>query len=50
MHEIVHSLHKSKELVVIIKLDYEKAYANIDFLIEILSVEVLGMSGVNGLG
>jgi hypothetical protein len=39
-HEVIHSLHKSKELGVIIKLDYEKAYdrVNLDFLFEILRV------------
>jgi hypothetical protein len=38
VHEIVHSIHKSKEPGVILKLDYEKAYnrVNIDFLLEIL--------------
>jgi hypothetical protein len=37
-HEIVHSLHRTKEPWVIIKLDYEKAYGrlNLDFLFEIL--------------
>jgi hypothetical protein len=37
-HEIVHSIHKSKEPGVIIKLDYEKTYdrVNLDFLMEIL--------------
>jgi hypothetical protein len=37
-HEIVHSLHRTKEPGVIIKLDYEKAYGrlNLDFLFEIL--------------
>jgi hypothetical protein len=35
---IVHSVHKSKEPGVILKLDYEKAYdkINIEFLLEIL--------------
>jgi hypothetical protein len=43
-HEIVHSLHKSKEPKVIIKLDYQKAYdrVNIDFLMEILKGTVFG--------
>ena len=37
-HEIVHSVHSSKEPGVIIKLDYEKAYdrVNWDFLFEVL--------------
>jgi hypothetical protein len=37
-HEIVHSIHKTKEPSVIIKPDYEKAYdrVNLDFLLEIL--------------
>jgi hypothetical protein len=38
-HEVVHSLHRTKEPGVIIKLDYEKAYdrVNLDFLFEVLS-------------
>ena len=38
-HEIVHSVHSSKEPGVIIKLDYEKAYdrVNWDFLFEVLN-------------
>jgi hypothetical protein len=37
-HEVVHSLHKSKEPRVVIKLDYKKAYGrvNLDFLFEVL--------------
>jgi hypothetical protein len=37
-HEVVHSLHKSKEPGVVIKLDYKKAYdrVNLDFLFEVL--------------
>jgi hypothetical protein len=43
-HEIVHSIHKSKEPGVILKLDYEKAYdrINIDFLLEILETRGFG--------
>jgi hypothetical protein len=39
-HEIVHSIHRSKELGVILKLDFKKAYdrVNIDFMLEILRV------------
>jgi hypothetical protein len=38
VHKIVHSIHKSKESRVIIKLDYEKTYdmMNLDFLMETL--------------
>jgi hypothetical protein len=44
-HERVHSIHKTKEPGVIIKLDYEKAYdrVNLEFLLEIL--ESRGFSG-----
>jgi hypothetical protein len=43
-HEVVHSVHKSKEPGVIIKLDYEKVYdrVNIDFLLEILTTKGFG--------
>jgi hypothetical protein len=43
--EIVHSIHKAKEIGVIIKLDYEKVYdrVNLEFLLEIL--ESRGFSG-----
>jgi hypothetical protein len=36
-HEIIHSIHRSKEPGVVIKLDYDKAYdkVNIDFLLEV---------------
>jgi hypothetical protein len=38
-HEVVHSIHKSKEPGIILKSDYEKTYdrMDIDFLIEILN-------------
>jgi hypothetical protein len=41
---VVHSVHKSKEPGVIIKLDYEKVYdrVNIDFLLEILTTKGFG--------
>jgi hypothetical protein len=43
-HQLVHSIHKSKEPGVIIKLDYEKAYdrVNLDFLMEILKARGFG--------
>jgi hypothetical protein len=43
-HELVHSVHKSKDPGVIIKLDYEKAYdrVNIYFLLEILKSRGFG--------
>jgi hypothetical protein len=44
-HEVVHNIHKAKELgVIIIKLDYEKEYdrMNISFLQEILRLRCLG--------
>jgi hypothetical protein len=39
-HELVHSVHKSREPGVILKLDYEMAYnrVNINFLLEILKL------------
>jgi hypothetical protein len=47
-HELVHSVHKSKDPGVIIKLDYEKSYdrINIDFLLEILKSRGSGGGGV----
>jgi hypothetical protein len=43
-HEVLHSMHKSKQPRVILKLDYEKAYdrVNIDFLLEILESRSFG--------
>jgi hypothetical protein len=43
-HEIVHIVHKTKELGVILKLDYEKAYdrVNLDFLMELLRLRGFG--------
>jgi hypothetical protein len=43
-HELAHSIYKSKEPGVILKLDYEKAYdmVNIDFLLEILKLRGFG--------
>jgi hypothetical protein len=43
-HELVHSIHKSKEPGVIIKLDYEKAYdrVNLDFLMKIVESRGFG--------
>jgi hypothetical protein len=43
-HDIVHSIHKSKEPGVVIKLDYEKPYdrVSIDFLVEILKPRGFG--------
>jgi hypothetical protein len=40
----VHNLHRNKEPGVIIKLDYEKAYdeVNLDFLFEILGTRGFG--------
>jgi hypothetical protein len=45
-HEVVHSVHKTKEPGVVIKLDYEKAYdrVNLDFLMEILKLRALGIN------
>jgi hypothetical protein len=41
---VVHSIHKSKESGVVLKLDYEKAYdkVNLDFLLEILRLRGFG--------
>jgi hypothetical protein len=41
---VVHSIHKSKESGVVLKLDYEKAYdkVNFDFLLEILRLRGFG--------
>jgi hypothetical protein len=43
-HEVIHSIHKSKQHGVIIKLDYEKAYdrMNLDFLLKILESRGFG--------
>jgi hypothetical protein len=43
-HEVVHSIHKSKDPRVILKLDYKKTYdkVNIDFLLEILRLRGFG--------
>lgn len=43
-HEVVHSLHKSKEPGVVIKLDYEKAYDKVswEFIFEILESRGFG--------
>jgi hypothetical protein len=43
-HEVVHSIYKSKDLGIIIKLDYEKAYdrVNLDFLMEIFRLRGFG--------
>jgi hypothetical protein len=50
-HEIVHSLHKSKEPKVIIKLDYQRHMIGLILisLWKFLRVRSLGISGVNGL-
>jgi hypothetical protein len=49
-NEVVHSIHKSKEAGVILKLDYEKAYdiVNMDFLLEVLGLGALGSPGLDG--
>jgi hypothetical protein len=43
-HEVLHTIHRSKQPGVILKLDYEKAYnrVNLDFLIEILESRGFG--------
>jgi hypothetical protein len=43
-HELVHSIHKSKDPGFILKLDYEKAYdrVNLDFLLEVLKLSGFG--------
>jgi hypothetical protein len=43
-HEVLHSIHKSKTLGVVLKLDYEKAYdrVNLDFLFESLKLRGFG--------
>jgi hypothetical protein len=43
-HEVLHTIHQSKQPGVILKLDYEKAYdrVNLDFLIEILESRGFG--------
>jgi hypothetical protein len=43
-YQLVHSIHKSKEPDVVIKLDYEKAYdrVNIYFLLEVLKLRGFG--------
>jgi hypothetical protein len=43
-HEVIHSMHTSKQPGVIFKLDYEKDYdrVNLDFLLEILESRGFG--------
>jgi hypothetical protein len=43
-HEVVHSMHRSKEHGVVIKLDYEKAYdrVNLDFF-------MIGLTWIGGI-
>jgi hypothetical protein len=45
-HEIIHSVHKSKQQCFILKLDYEKAYdkVNWNFLLEVLEKRGLGVT------
>jgi hypothetical protein len=51
-HEIMHSIYKSKEPGVIIKLDYEKAYdkVNLDFLMEILKTKGFSEKWIEWIG
>jgi hypothetical protein len=51
-HEIMHSIYKSKEPEVIIKLDYEKAYdkVNLDFLMEILKTKGFSEKWIDWIG
>jgi hypothetical protein len=51
VHEVVHSMHRSKEHGVVIKLDYEKTYdrVNLDFLIEILRTRGFSEEWIGGL-
>jgi hypothetical protein len=37
-HEVLHSVHKSKDKVIVLKLDYEEAFdkVDLDFLVELL--------------
>lgn len=43
-HEILHSVHSSKEKGLVLKLDYEKAFdkVNLDFLVELLTLRGFG--------
>lgn len=48
-HEIVHSIHKSNEPGVVLKLDYEKAYVRVelDFVFEILESRGFGSKWIS---